>query len=153
MSRPNTPLLAADIIIRLRDRPEEVVLIERLNAPSGLAIPGGFVDIGERVEDAAVREAREEVSLEVELECLLGVYSDPERDPRGHTVTAVYVANADGIPRAADDAKEVVVVDPADPSLALAFDHRLVLDDYLRWRRTGKVAPIRQESRTLPLDS
>lgn len=143
MSRPSTPLLAADIIIRLRDRPDEVVLIERRNEPLGLAIPGGFVDIGERVEAAAVREAHEEVSLQVELECLLGIYSDPKRDPRGHTVTAVYIANADGVPRAADDAKKILIADPADASLELVFDHRLVLDDYIRWRRTGQPASLR----------
>lgn len=143
MSRPVTPLLAADIIIRLQGRPEEVVLIERRNPPFGLAIPGGFVDIGERVEVAAVREAAEEVSLQVELECLLGIYSDPDRDPRGHTVTAVYVASAHGVPRAADDAKSVVVINPADTSLELAFDHRLVLDDYIRWHKTGKLPSLR----------
>jgi 8-oxo-dGTP diphosphatase len=136
-------LLAADIIIRLGGRPDEVVLIERRNEPLGLAIPGGFVDVGERVEAAAVREAGEEVSLQVELECLLGIYSDPRRDRRGHTVTAVYIANADGVPRAADDAKKILIADPADASLELVFDHRLVLDDYIRWRRTGQPASLR----------
>lgn len=143
MPRPMTPLIAADILIRLRDEPDSVVLIERRNPPYGLAIPGGFVDVGERVEVAAVREAKEEVCLDVELEGLLGIYSDPARDPRGHTVTAVYIASATGAPRAADDAKAVVVADPGDPSLQLAFDHRLILDDYLRWLRTGEVAPLR----------
>jgi 8-oxo-dGTP diphosphatase len=143
MPRPQTPLIAADIIIRLRDRPDSVVLIERRNPPLGLAIPGGFVDVGERVEAAAVREAREETCLKVSLECLLGLYSDPARDPRGHTVTAVYVAVADGMPCAADDAKAIVIADPADPSLQVVFDHRLVLDDYSRWRRTGQLAPLR----------
>lgn len=143
MARPQTPLIAADVIIRLRNRPEAVVLIERRNPPLGLAIPGGFVDVGERVEAAAIREAREEVSLEVTLECLLGIYSDPSRDPRGHTVTAVYVATADGLPQAADDAKAVVIVDPADPTLETVFDHRLILDDYVHWRRTGELPPLR----------
>lgn|SRR5690606_36112189 len=143
MSRPTTPLLAADVIIRLRDQPDRVVLIERRNPPLGLAIPGGFVDVGERVEVAAKREAREEVCLDVKLEFLLGLYSDPARDPRGHTVTAVYVASAAGQPRAADDARAIIVADPADTSLPLAFDHRLILDDYLHWRRTGELAPLR----------
>lgn len=143
MSRPKTPLIAADILIRLQDRPDSVVLIERRNPPYGLAIPGGFVDVGERVEAAAIREAQEEVSLAVELECLLGIYSDPARDPRGHTVTAVYVATATGQPRAADDAKAIVLANPADAELEMAFDHRLVLDDYVRWLRTGELPPLR----------
>lgn len=143
MPRPVTPQIAADVIIRLRGDEGRVVLIERRNPPLGLAIPGGFVDVGETVEAAALREAREETRLEVELECLLGLYSDPGRDPRGHTVTAVYVARGDGRPRAADDAKAIVMADPADPGLGLVFDHRQVLDDYLRWCRGGQPAPLR----------
>jgi len=143
MTRPSTPLLAADIIIRLHDRPDDVILIERRNAPLGLALPGGFVDLGERVEVAAVREAQEEVMLQVELVQLLGIYSDPQRDPRGHTATAVYVANAEGVPQAADDARQVRIVDPADTTLQLVFDHRLVLDDYVHWRQTGELPPLR----------
>lgn len=143
MARPQTPQIAADVIIRLRGRPDAVVLIERRHPPLGLAIPGGFVDVGERVEVAAIREAREETSLDVTLDCLLGLYSDPARDPRGHTVTAVYVATADGVPQAADDAKAIVMADPADPDLAMVFDHRLVLDDYVRWLRTGQLTPLR----------
>lgn len=143
MPRPITPQIAADVLIRLRSDPDLLVLIQRAHPPLGLAIPGGFVDVGERVEVAAVREAKEETSLEVELECLLGLYSDPRRDPRGHTVTAVYVAWAEGEPAAADDAKAIVLADPADASLELVFDHRLVLDDYLRWREEGVAAPLR----------
>lgn len=143
MPRPVTPQIAADILIRLRRQPDKLVLIERRHPPLGLAIPGGFVDVGERVEAAAVREAREETSLEVELECLLGLYSDPARDPRGHTVTAVYIASADGTPAAADDARAIVLADPADRSLAMVFDHRLVLDDYLRWLESGSPTPLR----------
>lgn len=136
MPRPETPLLAADCIIRLRQTPGQVVLIERRNPPHGLALPGGFVDVGESVETAAVREAREEVCLEVRLVALLGLYSDPARDPRGHTASAVYVADADGDPRAADDARAIVITDPADRTLELAFDHRRILDDYLDWKRS-----------------
>ncbi len=86
MVRPTTPLVAVDIIIEMRDRPgRPILLIERQNPPHGWALPGGFVDVGERLERAAVREAGEEVSLEVQLKALLGCYSDPTRDPRGHT--------------------------------------------------------------------
>jgi 8-oxo-dGTP diphosphatase len=106
MPKPITPLLAADVIIELIDFPDRpIVLIERANPPYGWAIPGGFVDLGEIVEQAAMREAQEEVTLNVRLIALLGIYSDPSRDARGHTVTAVYVGEAAGMPVAADDAK------------------------------------------------
>jgi 8-oxo-dGTP diphosphatase len=108
--RPVTPLIAADAIIELTDRPDHpIVLIERKNPPYGWAIPGGFVDVGERLEVAAVREAKEEVCLDVTLKALLGMYSDPKRDDRGHTITAVYVAEATGEPKAVDDAKNLAV--------------------------------------------
>lgn len=143
MPRPTTPLLAADLIIELLDHPGRVVLIERRNPPYGWALPGGFVDVGETLEAAALREAREETGLAVELETLLGCYSRPDRDPRGHTVSAVFVARAAGEPQAADDAKAVCLADPADRRLALAFDHRRILDDYLHYRATGERAPLR----------
>lgn len=143
MSKPVTPLVAADLIIRLEDAPGQIVLIERLNPPYGWALPGGFVDCGESVEMAAIREAAEEVGLYVELECLLGCYSDPERDSRGHTVSLVYVARASGHPQAADDAKSVRLVDPRSPGVELAFDHGQILQDYLAWLENGAVAPLR----------
>jgi 8-oxo-dGTP diphosphatase len=144
MTRPVTPLLSVDIVIRQQDRPGAgIVLIERRNPPYGWALPGGFVDLGETLEQAALREAREETCLQVSLLALLGCYSDPDRDPRGPTVSAVYVADARGRPEAADDAKSVRIADPADRDLTLAFDHRLILDDYLHYLETGEPAPLR----------
>ncbi|MDH5599715.1 MAG: NUDIX hydrolase [Gammaproteobacteria bacterium] len=142
--RPETPLLAADTIIELVDQPgQPIVLIERKNPPYGWAIPGGFVDIGERLEIAAIREAKEEVCLDVTLKALLGIYSDPKRDDRGHTVTAVYVAEAKGVPQAADDAKNLAVFTLDNLPQELAFDHAQVLEDYQNFRETGRIAPLR----------
>ncbi|MDX9740417.1 MAG: NUDIX hydrolase [Gammaproteobacteria bacterium] len=132
--RPKTPAVAADIIIEIGS---EIVLIERRNPPPGWAIPGGFVDPGETVESAALREAAEETGLEVTLRCLLGCYSDPRRDPRGHTVSLVYVGSAQGTPEARDDAAAVRLVDPARITLPLAFDHEHIIADYLVWRDSG----------------
>jgi len=142
--RPETPLLAVDIIIELVDRPEKsVVLIERRNPPYGWALPGGFVDVGETLEQAAVREAREETCLEVKLKLLLGCYSNPQRDPRGHTVSPVYIAEAQGVPQAADDAKNLRSVAVTDLPDNLVFDHGLILSDYRHYLGTGEVTPLR----------
>lgn len=142
--KPITPLLAADAIIELvnEDNQISIVLIERKNPPYGWAIPGGFVDVGETVEHAAIREAKEEVCLDVKLTCLLGVYSDPARDTRGHTVTAIYVATANGIPQAADDAKSVKIFNIDALPINLAFDHDAVLKDYLNYKNTGSVKSL-----------
>ncbi len=144
MTKPITPLIAADVIIELVDFPgRPIVLIERAYPPYGWAIPGGFVDVGEIVEHAAIREAQEEVCLKVRLIALLGIYSDPSRDTRGHTVTAVYVGEASGIPKAADDAKNCQLFSLNELPEPLAFDHDQVLADYKAYRETGQVTALR----------
>jgi 8-oxo-dGTP diphosphatase len=144
MPKPITPLIAADIIIELIDQPNRpFVLIERAHEPFGWAIAGGFVDVGETVEHAAIREAKEETCLDVKLTALLGIYSNPTRDTRGHTVTAVYIAEATGMPMAADDAKNFGIYTLDNLPEVLAFDHAQVLADYRVFRETGKVTPLR----------
>jgi 8-oxo-dGTP diphosphatase len=136
MPRPICPPIAADVIAEIGDR---IVLIERKNVPLGWAIPGGFVDFGETVEGAAIREACEEISLDVELRALLGVYSRPNRDPRGQTISVVYVGRASGTPRAADDAKRVALFTPDHLPSPLAFDHAEILADYVTFVSTGRI--------------
>ena len=139
-----TPLLTVDIIIELLDQsPLSIVLIERKNPPFGWALPGGFVDVGETCEHAAIREAMEETRLNVSLKFVLGVYSDPQRDPRGHTVSIVYVASAHGVPQAADDAKTVKTFNPNTIDVQLVFDHKLIISDYQNYLTTQEGAPLR----------
>jgi 8-oxo-dGTP diphosphatase len=128
--RPQTPLLTVDVLVHLPGR--GIVLVERKNPPHGWALPGGFVDLGETCEAAAVREMREETGLDVELTSLLGVYSDPARDPRGHTASAVYTAQAlnPSRLRAGDDAAGVGVF-PLGALPPLAFDHERIVRDYV----------------------
>jgi 8-oxo-dGTP diphosphatase len=131
------PVPAVDIIIEIASRREGlgIVFIRRKNRPFGWALPGGFVEYGESLEQAAVREAREETSLDIRLLGQLHTYSDPRRDPRQHTISTVFVARARGTPKPGDDAREVRVLRPLKVDLQLAFDHRKILDDYIASRR------------------
>ena len=134
---PQTPYLTTDGIIELYDGEEfkGIVLIERKNEPKGLALPGGFVDVGESVEEALKREMKEETDLDVEISKLLGVYSDPYRDPRFHTASVVFIAKAYGQPKGGDDAKEAKLYDLKEiPIDLLVFDHSAILIDYLSQR-------------------
>lgn len=133
MSRTG-PALTCDIIIQLDGDPDRIVLVRRRNVPHGWALPGGFVDLGETVEAAAVREAREETGLEVELIRQFHAYSDPGRDPRGHTVSVVFVARAWGTPRGDDDAAEARAFRRGELPADIVFDHRDILADYFNGR-------------------
>lgn len=133
---PRNPVPTVDVIIKLQDK--KIVLIKRKNPPPGWALPGGFVDYGETVEDAAVREAREETGLSVELVEQFYTYSDPGRDPRQHTMSVVFIATAAGEPQGADDAAEARGFDPEGLPEQMAFDHRQIIADYLRYKRTGE---------------
>ncbi len=138
MSEYRNPVPTVDIIIELGGADGGIVLIERKNPPPGWALPGGFVDYGETLEQAAVREAKEETSLDIALVRQFHAYSDPERDPRGHTITTVFVATAEGVPQARDDARTVAVFPLEKIRLPLAFDHRKILDDYIAWKKEAR---------------
>jgi ADP-ribose pyrophosphatase YjhB (NUDIX family) len=125
------PLVTVDVIIEINGG---IVLIERANTPQGWALPGGFVDYGESLEAAAVREAGEETSLRVKLTEQFFTYSEPGRDPRHHTISTVFIAAASGTPAAADDAKNLGVFSKNRLPSPLAFDHGQILQDYFRYR-------------------
>ena len=127
------PFITVDIIIELNDG---VVLIERSNPPFGWAIPGGFVDYGESLEECAVREAKEETGLDIYDLVQMHTYSNPNRDPRFHTVTTVFVDKAKGKPKAGDDAQNLKVVSLDEvKNPKLAFDHEKVLNDYKKFKK------------------
>lgn len=129
------PTPTVDIIIELIDRPDRpIILIERLNPPHGWALPGGFVDYGESLETAAMREAQEEIGLAVRLLEQFHVYSAPDRDPRQHTISIVFIATATGEPSAQDDAKSVAIFAPWEVPTVLCFDHSQIVRDYLDYR-------------------
>lgn len=130
MGKPITPLLAVDALIVCELKlVQGVVLIKRKNPPYGWALPGGFVDIGETVEQAVVREAKEETNLDFTIDELVGIYSKPDRDPRGHTVSIVYAGEASGDMIAKDDATEISVFSIYELP-ELAFDHKDIIMNY-----------------------
>jgi len=133
MPRPICPLLTVDAVIIFKKN--NIILIRRKNPPfqGEYALPGGFVDIGETVEAACVREAKEETNINVKIIRLIGVYSDPKRDPRGHVVSIAYLCEPKTKkekPKALDDAMSLEIVPISKiPSLKLAFDHMEILKD------------------------
>ena len=134
-----TPFLVADIII---EKQGKILLVTRGHEPfkGKLAFPGGFVEYNETVENAAIREAKEETGLNINLRAILGVYSDPKRDPRGHSITTVFVADVfGGEIKAGDDAEEARLYSLAELDLGLlGFDHARILRDFLKWKRKGE---------------
>ena len=135
MAEYRNPLPTVDVFIRLPD--DRFVLVRRKNPPHGWALPGGFVDEGERLDVAAVREAKEETGLDVTLQEQFFTYSDPARDPRRHTISTVFLATAAGDPAGADDAEEARAF-RADEVPTLVFDHAEIVGDVLRYLRTGE---------------
>src|SRR5438552_1264288 len=134
--KPRNPLLTVDIIIEINGK--GIVLIERKNFPLGWALPGGFVDYGESAETAAVREAKEETSLDVKLVEQFHTYSDPNRDPRFHTASVVYIATAKGTPHGDDDAKLARLFREDELPTPIVFDHPRILRDYYKYKKTGQ---------------
>ena len=133
---PRTLLTIVDTIIEISSG--GIVLVERKNQPHGWALPGGFVDYGESLETAAMREAKEETCLEVTLIEQFHTYSDPQRDPRHHAVSTVYLAIADGIPKGGDDANDAKVFIESELPNPIVFDHSKILADYFRYKKTGQ---------------
>jgi O-acetyl-ADP-ribose deacetylase (regulator of RNase III)/ADP-ribose pyrophosphatase YjhB (NUDIX family) len=129
----NGPFTTVDAIIEINGG---IVIIERSNPPFGWALPGGFVDYGESLEEAVTREAKEETGLDLENLVQFHTYSDPGRDPRFHTIGTVFLASARGKPKAGDDAKGLTVVKLGDlKDLKFAFDHKKIVEDYLKYKR------------------
>jgi ADP-ribose pyrophosphatase YjhB (NUDIX family) len=124
------PIPTIDIIIEIESN--GIVLIKRKNPPYGWAIPGGFVDYGESLEEAAVREAKEETNLDVKLIKQFHTYSDPKRDLRHHSISTIYIAKAKGKPEAKDDALEIGIFSESNLPEEMAFDHRSILNDYFK---------------------
>lgn len=137
MGKHRNPVPTADIIIEIEKENGKagIILIKRKNPPHGWALPGGFVDYGESLEQAAEREAKEETSLDVKLICQLHTYSKPDRDPRHHTISTVFIASSQGQPEAQDDAQEIGIFSQEEINFPLAFDHEKILVDYFKWKK------------------
>lgn len=135
---PRNPYPTTDVIVEVEGK---IVLIERKAEPIGWALPGGFVDYGETVESAARREVMEETGLSVELRALLGVYSEPDRDPRQHNLSVVYVGRASGSPKGGDDAARAELFE-LDDLPELVFDHGKIIADYRRWLSDGSAPTL-----------
>jgi ADP-ribose pyrophosphatase YjhB (NUDIX family) len=127
------PIPTVDIIIEIESK--GIILIKRKNPPFGWAIPGGFVDYGESLEEASIREAKEETNLDVKLIRQFHTYSDPKRDPRHHSISTVYIAKGKGKPKAKDDALEIGIFNESNLPDEIAFDHRSILKDYFKSRQ------------------
>ena len=138
------PKPCVDALIELDGHPGTLVFIRRRNEPAGWALPGGFVDEGEFLADAAAREAKEETGLDVTLTELFHCYSDPARDPRQHTVSTVFCATARGEPQGGDDAADAGVFTEDTLPSPIVFDHATIVADYYAYRRTGKRPPARR---------
>ncbi len=132
----HNPIPTVDIIIEIE--PKGIVLIKRKNTPHGWAIPGGFVDYGESLEKAAIREAKEETNLDIKLVRQFHTYSNPKRDPRHHSISTVYIAKAKGKPKAKDDALKIGIFNESTLPDQIAFDHRDILKDYFEFVQCSK---------------
>ena len=130
-TQPRNPFCTVDAIVEMEGG---IILIKRKNPPPGWAIPGGFIDYGESLEGAILREAKEETGLDIELIRQFHTYSDPKRDPRHHTISTIYIARASGKPEAGDDAKEVGIFTKDTLPEDIAFDHKQILEDYFSGR-------------------
>lgn len=143
VEHPRNPYLTVDIII---ETSEGIVLIERKNPPYGWALPGGFVDYGETLEEAAKREAKEETALSIQLIEQFHSYSNPNRDPRHHTVSTVFIARGDATPQGGDDARKAAVFKHSNLPAPLVFDHADIIGDYLKYHQGMSKVDIFKES-------
>ena len=133
------PLVTVDIIIEIST---EFIMIERANPPHGWALPGGFVAYGDSLESSAIREAKEETSLDIQIIEQFHTYSQPDRDPRHHTVTTVFIASASGVPTAADDAKNLDLFSEHELPNPIVFDHERIINDYFKYKKGAMLRVI-----------
>ncbi len=146
MPEYRNPTPTVDIII---EKNHKIVLVKRKNPPYGWALPGGFVDEGEWIENAAIREAKEETQLDIVLDELFYVYSDPQRDPRQHTMSTVFLAHAEGTPSGNDDAEVAQYFDLDNLPSPICFDHAVMIDDYIYYKATKQHRQIQRYNDTM----